>query len=126
MIVDTHVHPLSNDPVRYPTSPPPAPDWYHGLHFTGDECLEQMAAALRIGSRTLRRRLRAEDRTYQQLVDEVRLQLAIKYLTDTDLTHEHIASRLKFSGAANFRRAFRRWTGKAPSQVRASSRRGMS
>jgi AraC-like DNA-binding protein len=88
--------------------------------------LEQMAAALRIGSRTLRRRLRAEGRTYQQLVDEVRLQLAIKYLADTDLTHEHIACRLKFSGAANFRRAFRRWTGKAPSQIRARSRRGMS
>ena len=59
---------------------------------------------------------------YQQLVDEVRLQLAIKYLTDTDLAHEHIAARLKFSGAANFRRAFRRWTGKAPSQLRAISK----
>ena len=84
--------------------------------------LEQMADQLHVGSRTLRRRLRGEGRTYQQLVDEVRLQLAIKYLTDTDLTHEHIAARLKFSGAANFRRAFRRWTGKAPSQLRAISK----
>ena len=84
--------------------------------------LQQMADQLHVGSRTLRRRLRSEGRTYQQLVDEVRLQLAIKYLTDTDLTHEHIAARLKFSGAANFRRAFRRWTGKAPSQLRAISK----
>jgi L-fuconolactonase len=45
VIVDTHIHPLSDDPVRYPTSPPPGPDWYQGLHFTGDECLEQMALA---------------------------------------------------------------------------------
>jgi len=88
--------------------------------------LEQMAAALHVGARTLRRRLRAEGRTYQQVVDEVRLQLAIKYLTDTDMTQEHIACRLNFSGAANFRRAFRRWTGKAPSQIRAVSRHRMS
>jgi len=85
-----------------------------------------MAAALHVGARTLRRRLRAEGRTYQQVVDEVRLQLAIKYLTDTDMTQEHIACRLNFSGAANFRRAFRRWTGKAPSQIRAVSRHRMS
>lgn len=45
MIVDTHVHPLSDDPVLYPESPPPGPDWYHGLHLTADECLEQMAIA---------------------------------------------------------------------------------
>jgi AraC-like DNA-binding protein len=88
--------------------------------------LEQMAGQLRIGSRTLRRRLRTEGKTYQQVVDEIRLQLAIKYLTDTDLTHEHIAVRLQFSDAANFRRAFRRWTGKGPGHVRAASRRGLS
>jgi AraC-like DNA-binding protein len=88
--------------------------------------LEQMAAALHVGARTLRRRLRAEGRTYQQVVDEVRLQLAIKYLQDTHMSQEHIASRLKFSGAANFRRAFRRWTGQGPGQVRSAARRKMS
>ncbi len=84
--------------------------------------LEQMASLLNVGSRTLRRRLRSESRTYQQVVDEVRMHLAIKYLADTDLTHEDIAVRLKFSGAANFRRAFRRWTGTAAGQVRADSK----
>lgn len=88
--------------------------------------LERMAAALHIGARTLRRRLRAEGRTYQQVVDEVRLQLAIKYLEDTDMSQEDVASRLKFSGAANFRRAFRRWTGQAPGQVRSAARHEMS
>jgi L-fuconolactonase len=45
MIVDTHVHPLSDDPVRYPTAPPPGPDWYAGMHLTAEECIEQMAIA---------------------------------------------------------------------------------
>lgn len=45
MIVDTHVHPLSDDRARYPEAPPPGPDWYSGFHLTAEECLEQMAAA---------------------------------------------------------------------------------
>lgn len=45
VIVDTHVHPLSDDPARYPELPPPGPDWYRGLRLTADECLEQMATA---------------------------------------------------------------------------------
>jgi AraC-like DNA-binding protein len=88
--------------------------------------LERMASELHISARTLRRHLRTVGCTYQQVVDEVRLHLAIKYLIETDVTHEDIAARLDFSTATSFRRAFRRWTGKSAGQFRAAVRRTMS
>jgi AraC-like DNA-binding protein len=42
----------------------------------------------------------------------------MKYLRDTIMTSEDIAVSLGFSDAANFRHAFRRWTGKTPSEFR--------
>src|SRR5450755_2371492 len=43
------------------------------------------------------------------------MQIALKYLRTTRLANEDIALALGFSDAANFRRAFRRWTNKSPS-----------
>jgi AraC-like DNA-binding protein len=44
--------------------------------------------------------------------------LAIAYLRKTDITTEDIAVRLGYSDGANFRHAFRRWTGKSTSDFR--------
>jgi AraC-like DNA-binding protein len=46
------------------------------------------------------------------------MEMAIKYLRDTNLTVEAIAESLGFSDAANFRQAFRRWTKAAPHAFR--------
>ena len=77
--------------------------------------LESMAATLSISLRQLRRRLDAEKTSYRDVVAEVRMDLAIRYLRETRLTQEEIASRLGYSDGANFRRAFTRWTGRNPS-----------
>jgi len=53
------------------------------------------------------------------LRDELRTQIALKYLRNTTLSNEDIALALGFSDAANFRRAFHRWTNKTPSDIRA-------
>jgi len=47
LIVDTHVHPLSEDFERYPLAPGrgEGPDWYTSTRCTAEECLAQMAAA---------------------------------------------------------------------------------
>ena len=42
----------------------------------------------------------------------------IAYLRDTSMSLEDIAYRLRFSDAANFRHAFKRWTGKSPGEYR--------
>jgi transcriptional regulator GlxA family with amidase domain len=44
--------------------------------------------------------------------------VALKYRRMTRLANEDIALALGFSDAANFRRAFRRWTNKSPNEVR--------
>jgi AraC-like DNA-binding protein len=78
------------------------------------------AIAERLGSttRTLRRQLDHQGTSFRELLDELRSQVAMKYLRDTIMTSEDIAVSLGFSDAANFRHAFRRWTGKTPSEFR--------
>lgn len=87
----------------------------HPGRFPG---IEAMAAQLSIHPRTLRRKLEAQQRTYRQIVAEVRMKLALEYLRQTQMTNEEIAARLDYSDAANFRHAFARWTGKSPSGFR--------
>lgn len=79
---------------------------------------EDAAAHLGIGARTLRRRLRAEGSTYQQVVDDVRRRMASDYLSRTDLPIQQVAELLGYTEATNFRRAFIRWTGQSPRRYR--------
>ncbi|HEY3642032.1 MAG TPA: AraC family transcriptional regulator [Xanthobacteraceae bacterium] len=83
-----------------------------------------VAGSLNMSARTLRRKLQEESTSFRKLVDELRMDMAIRYLRDTDLTVEDLASTLGFSDAANFRHAFRRWTKAAPHQFRGISGRG--
>jgi AraC-like DNA-binding protein len=84
---------------------------------------EDVANSLDMSARTLRRKLSEEKTSFRKLVDELRMDMAIKYLRDTDLTVEDIAEALGFSDAANFRHAFRRWTQAAPHEFRGISGR---
>lgn len=81
--------------------------------------VHDLAAALSMSARSLRRKLVAEQTTYSKILSDVRAQLAVQYLGKTSMTNEEIASRLGYSDAANFRHAFTRWTGKHPSDYRA-------
>ncbi len=80
--------------------------------------LEAVAAALRLSSRTLKRRLQERGFGYQQLLDEARRRDALRLLDDASLSIEQIALRVGYSDPANFTRAFRKWTGRAPSVYR--------
>lgn len=84
--------------------------------------LPAVAAELGLHPRTLRRHLQAGGRSFQQLRDEVRLKMARDYLRDTRLSTEDIAAALGFSDAANFRHAFKRWSGQAPATWRQAQR----
>jgi len=78
-----------------------------------------VAKVLGVNERSLRRQLRQQGFSFRGLLDELRTQIALKYLRTTKLVNEDIAGALGFSDAANFRRAFHRWTNKAPSEIRA-------
>ena len=80
--------------------------------------LEPAARELHTRGRSLRRHLSSLGTTYQQVLDDVRKRLALQYLTTTQLPLYEIALLLGFNDSSNFRRAFRKWTGKLPSDYR--------
>lgn len=80
--------------------------------------MEEMAARLRMAPRTLARRLAAQGTSYSDLLDEVRRQRAEVLLRAESLSIDEVAERLGYSDAANFTRAFRRWTGLTPPAFR--------
>ena len=80
--------------------------------------VDWVAGRLGMTERSLRRRLAAEGVSFRKVHDDVQAHTAIQYLRDTTLTVENIAELLGYSDAANFRRAFRRWTGRPPLSYR--------
>jgi AraC-like DNA-binding protein len=80
--------------------------------------LDTVAQRLVTSPRTLQRRLRAEGSSFQQVLADVRLELARHYLTRTRLDSAEISYLLGFSHPHSFLRAFRRWTGMAPEEYR--------
>lgn len=84
----------------------------------GPPGLDAVADALHLTPRTLHRRLIAEGSSFRELVDELRHQLALEHLRAGRLSLQEIAFVLGYTELANFRRAFKRWEGAAPSAFR--------
>lgn len=83
--------------------------------------LDSAARALHTSGRSLRRHLAQLGTSYQQVLDDVRKRLALEYLANTQLPMFEIAGLLGFSDPSNFRRAFKKWTGRLPSDFRTES-----
>lgn len=75
------------------------------------------ATAKRVGmsARSLRRQLNEQGQSHQQLLDEVRAEIAERSLVD-GLSPSEVAYLVGFSDASAFHKAFRRWTGVTPSE----------
>jgi AraC-like DNA-binding protein len=84
--------------------------------------MDVMADILQIGARTLRRRLKEENTTYQQVVTEFRLAMAKRYLSETSLPANEVALMVGYSDPANLYRIFHRETGQTPKQYQARLR----
>ncbi|MEB6665986.1 AraC family transcriptional regulator ligand-binding domain-containing protein [Acinetobacter vivianii] len=80
--------------------------------------IESVAERLHMSDRTLKRQLAAEGTSFSTLVDEVRYRHATSLLSRTDYSLEQIADELGYSDVANFSRAFKRWSGRSPSNWR--------
>jgi AraC-like DNA-binding protein len=80
----------------------------------GDATAERVASALSLHPKTLSRRLKAEGTTFRRLLDELRMELARRYLRQPGLSVEEVAFLLGYSERSAFHRAFQRWTGQAP------------
>jgi AraC-like DNA-binding protein len=84
----------------------------------GDVSIERIAREMGMSRQTLYRRLRAEGTTFEAILDAKRRQLAIRYLGLDRSSVKAAAYRLGFSDPAAFSRAFKRWTGRNPSEFR--------
>lgn len=83
--------------------------------------LERAAQLLNVTPRTLMRRLQDEGTSFQAIKDGLRRDIAIRDLQEGQKSIEEISQDLGFSSAANFHRAFRRWTGATPGTYRQHS-----
>ncbi len=80
--------------------------------------LEDVSHELNMSSRSLKRKLKAADNSFQKILDNVRKTEAIEYLCHSPHTIDEISSLLGFSDPSNFGRAFKKWTGMSPRAYR--------
>jgi AraC-like DNA-binding protein len=85
---------------------------------SGEVSLDRLASELGISRATLQRRLKAEDTSFEAILDGLRQRLARRYLRKDNYSVKKTAYLLGFSDPAAFSRAFKRWTGQSPSALR--------
>jgi AraC-like DNA-binding protein len=89
----------------------------------GEPSQEDIAEILNMSSRTLQRKLGESGTTYKEILDDTRHALALAYLSAPRHSVSDVTYLLGFSACSSFTRAFRRWTGKSPSDWRADATR---
>lgn len=80
--------------------------------------MNDVARALGLSRRSLRRRLVSEGSSYKTIVKEALAIVAKQYLRERRLTIQETAYEMGFADTSTFHRAFKRWTGKTPSAYR--------
>jgi AraC-like DNA-binding protein len=84
----------------------------------GEASLERIAEQVGLSSRTLQRKLHELGTSHQELLDQMRKELAMRYLREPEMAICEVAYLLGFSESSALHRAFKRWTGKTPSEFR--------
>ncbi|MFT5332814.1 MAG: AraC-like DNA-binding protein [Halioglobus sp.] len=96
-----------------------------GYDFSdGFPSFEAISAALNMSAPTLRRRLKREGTTFQQLKDDSRCDVAKLHLDRLELSINEVAMQMGFTDPSAFHRSFKKWTGLTPGQFRIKRRRG--
>jgi AraC-like DNA-binding protein len=89
-----------------------APLLPHGKATAAD-----VARQLGLSQRTFARRLSTEGLTFSELLENLRSDLASRYLVEGDMGVSEVAWLLGYREVGSFSHAFRRWTGKTPREV---------
>ncbi len=93
------------------------------LLLNGKSSGDDLAQLLAMHRRTLNRRLRECGTTFQEVLDEVRFEVARQLLSYSELPLDDIGASLGYAGVSTFMRSFRRWTGSTPGQWRRHAER---
>ncbi len=83
---------------------------------------DRIANRLHMSPQTLRRRLKEENTSYQEIKDHLRRDQAIYYLSRNDYPINEIAHLIGFTEPSTFHRAFKKWTGLTPGAYRQGER----
>ena len=83
--------------------------------------MDDVARSLGMSKRTLARKLSDEGLNFTEVLQQLRRDLAGRYLDDRKLHISKIAWLLGFNEVSAFTHTFKRWTGKALSQMRATA-----
>jgi AraC-like DNA-binding protein len=78
----------------------------------------EIAKAVHLSPRTLRRKLAMQGSSLSSLLSEERRERAMSLLRSSELSLEQIADMLAYGSVQNFTRAFRQWTGETPAAYR--------
>ncbi len=89
-----------------------------GLLKGEEPSLHQIARNLGIGLRSLQMKLKEEGVTFQQLLDDIRKNLALQHLQEPRFSTTDIAYLLGYSEPSVFFRSFKKWTGNTPATYR--------
>lgn len=84
---------------------------------------DQIAASLFMSKRTLARKLTVDGTSFREIRDSILSKQASRYLLESELSVEAIATLLNYHDSANFRRAFKRWFGMTPSQYQLKNKK---
>ena len=84
----------------------------------GKATVPNVARALGMSTRTFTRRIADEGTSYAALLEQLRRDLAMRYLEDKGLELRQIAWLLGYSEVSSFNHAFHRWTGASPKVAR--------
>lgn len=85
---------------------------------SGNITAQRVAKSLFVSQRTLQRQLATEGTSFTTVLEETRRELAERFIRDQSLTLIEITFLLGFSEISSFSRAFKRWTGLAPTEFR--------
>ncbi|WP_196159346.1 AraC family transcriptional regulator [Reinekea sp. G2M2-21] len=80
--------------------------------------LESLSESLGMTPRTLQRRLRERDETFNSLLERTRKDLAMTYINQADVSLPELAYLLGYADQTAFQRAFKKWTGTTPGKYR--------
>ena len=86
----------------------------------GEPSLERIADRLGLTARTLQRKLQELGTSYNDVLDQMRRQLAERYMREPQMAICEVAYLLGFSESSSFHRAFKRWTGVTPKEFRSN------
>jgi AraC-like DNA-binding protein len=84
----------------------------------GEARAPEVASRLGLSERTFARKLATEGVTFSTLLDQLKLDLSNRYLADADTSISQVAWLVGYQEVSAFSKAFKRWTGRSPREVR--------